>query len=318
MHMIFHTLHCRKVLALVLVLSLALAGCGKNSSSEETAESSSVERQIYYLDSEKTYLCPEPFDLGGKTGREAIEAFAAALTAEPEDSAYVCLLPQGVTLESLNLDAKGILNVCFSDSYLQMEKTREVLVRAGVVRTFCQVGDVKGVRFTVNGTEVTDSEGKALGVMKSDNFVENAKQINAYKYQNVRLYFATADGIHLKEEDRSIYYSTSKPLEWAIVERLIKGPKSEGSSPTLPTSTGIISVTDSDDICYVNLSQSFITDEIKVDNKIPIYSIVNSICDNCRTIKSVQFSIEGNTHISFRENMSLEKPYTPDMTLIEK
>lgn len=302
---------------LAVILVLALMGCGSSSGKKET-ESDNTLTQIYFLDTDLTYLCPEDFDLGGKTGKDAVSAFASALTEGPQDTSYVKLLPDGVEMKESSLDeTTGVLTIYFSKEYLQMEKTREVLVRAGVVRTFCQAQGVKGVRFMVDGQEVTDSKGKKLGVMTKASFVENAKQINAYKQETIDLYFASQDGKHLRKESRSIHYSTSQPLEWAIVERLIAGPKGEGNYPTLPTSTTIISITDADGICYVNLGQSFITDEVKVENVIPIYSIVDSICENCRNITQVQFSIEGNTHISFRENMSLEKPYTPDLELVE-
>ena len=50
-----------------------------------------------------------------------------------------------------------MLVIDFSAQYHEMSRAREVLTRAGIVKTFLQVPDIHRVRFTVEGQELTDS-----------------------------------------------------------------------------------------------------------------------------------------------------------------
>ncbi len=302
------------LLFLTAVLFLT-QGCG---SSGKKIQTDSGKTYLYYLSDTGDSLYPVSYEFVGGSARKQVRDLLTRLSTDEEKKDYEELLPSSVKIESYALNEDGLLTIDFSGGYNHMGKTREVLVRAGVVRTMMQVDGVRNVRFTVNGAPARDPSGNELGTMNSDTFVENAKQINAYKNVNIKLFFADPTGKELQEESRSIYYSTSKPLEWAIVERLIAGPKDNQNQPTLPSSTQILSITNSDGICYVNLSRAFITDALNIDEKIPIYSIVNSICESCKDTKRVQFSIEGDTDITFREHMNLKKPYRPDLTLEKK
>ncbi len=307
----------RLLLLLMVILLAALYGCGKEAD-DAADEKDTTKIQIYYLDRGETYLRPQDYDLGDKTGKAAVNAVQLALGAEPDDASEEKLLPDGVEIVNTELEEdKFRLTINFSASYAEMEKTREVLVRAGVVRTFCQIDGIRYVRFQVDGKEATDADGNQLNIMNNDSFVENAKQINAYKKTHVSLYFASADGKHLVKEMRSVRYNTSKPLAWAVVDRLIAGPQGKNAVASLPSSTSIISVTEADGICYVNLSQSFITDQSDMAAEVPIYSIVNSICDTCREVDKVQLSVEGNPRTYFRTDISLDQPFEEDMSLVE-
>ena len=101
------------------------------------------------------------------------------------------------------------------------------------------------------------------------------------------------------------------------VERIIAGPKVDGNYPTVPANTQIISVTSANGICYVNLNQTFLTNALNIEEQIPIYSIVNSLIDDCKDIDQVQFSVEGDSGIIFKQTMDLSHPYEADYTLVE-
>lgn len=306
----------RKGFLLLLTAVLFLVqGCG---SSGKEVKTDAEKTYLYFLSESGNSLYPVTYTFEGGSTNENVEDLLTKLSSKQDKKQYQKLLPDDVRVKHYSLSDDGLLTVDFSSGYSEMEKTREVLVRAGIVRTLVQLDGVRNVRFTVDDQPARDPSGNELGTMNSDTFVENAKQINAYKHVNIDLYFADSSGSSLQIESRSIYYSTNKPIEWAIVERLIAGPKDSQNQPTLPSSTQILSITNSDGICYVNLSRSFITDALNIDEQIPVYSIVDSIVENCRDTKRVQFSIEGNTDITFKEHMNFKKPYTADVSLVKK
>jgi germination protein M len=102
------------------------------------------------------------------------------------------------------------------------------------------------------------------------------------------------------------------------VERIIAGPKVEGNYPTVPPTTQIISVSSAGGICYVNLTQTFVANALNINEKLPVYSIVNSIIDNCRDVTGVQFAIDGDSNIIFRQETDLTKPLEANMELVKK
>ena len=199
-----------------------------------------------------------------------------------------------------------------------MSRPREVLVRAGLVRGFTQIPEVERVQITTEDGELKDSSGNVIGPMTRESFVENAgKEINNYQYTTLTLYFANETGDKLVSETRSVYYSTSMPLERVVVEQLVKGPSEEGHYAVLSPDTNILSVTTSDNIAYVNFDETFVNGTISVAQEIPIYALVNSITTNC-PVQRVQFSINGESDVTFRESMKLNQFYEKDLSYLEE
>lgn len=306
--------HLPRIFAAVLLACVFLGGCGGGGNVSRTGKSYFV----CYLNSEEDGLEKRSYEGEELPAEEMIDEFIRLMQTVPDNAEYSPLIPGNVRLLRRTLE-NGRLTVDFSAEYERMDNTREVLVRAGIVRTLVQIDEVSEVLFTVEGGPAHTPSGRLLGLMNADSFVEDAgKQINAIQHATINLYFANSDGTALKREARSIYYSASKPLEWAIVERIIAGPKVPDNYPTVPGNTQIISVSSSNGICYVNLTQSFITNALPIGEKLPIYSIVNSITDNSRDITAVQISVDGDSNLIFRTETDLNRQYEPDMGLVQE
>ena len=294
--------------ALLVCIALAFAACG---SSQESGKKT----YAYFLDEDGDSLESEKLNMQGVTGEEAISLVLDAVLAGPANEEYTALLPKET--EALGYTFRdGLVTVDFNENYSSMTRPREVLARAGIVRMLMQIKEVKGVVFTVKGRPITNSKGDEIGVMTADTFIEDTgRQINNYQHTSINLYFATEDGKGLRKEARSIYYSASMPLEWAVVERLVAGPKSRGSYAVIPANTHIISVASSDGVCYVNLDEAFASKVLSVDDRIIIYAIVNSLIEDCH-VNAVQISIAGETDIDFGSGIRLNQPFTEDRSLV--
>ena len=296
-------------MAVLFSLLLSLGACG---GSQESGKNSTL---VYYIDEDGDSLESEKFDMQNLTGEEAISMVLDAILKGPSEAKYTSLLPKGT--EALGYTFKeGLVTVDFNENYSDLSRPREVLARAGIVRMLMQIKEVEGVAFTVKGKPITNSKGDEIGVMTADTFIEDTgRQINNYQHATINLYFATEDGKGLRKESRSIYYSASMPLEWAIVERLIAGPKSRGSFYVIPANTHIISVASSDGVCYVNLDEAFASKVLAVDDRVIIYAIVNSLIEDCN-VNAVQISIAGETDVNFGSGISLSQPFTEDRSLV--
>lgn len=297
---------------LLSILMLFLCGCG--GSNEVKGEG---EYYLYYTNLEVTGLLTEVYKAEGTEAEALIPELLEALNREPEDTSHFMLLSDAVQVEDYTYTGNQVV-LNMSKAYQDMPKVKEVLVRAGLVRTLVQIEGVDTVQICIAGVPLKDSKGNEIGAMTEKTFIENSgKEINTYKSKTITLYFANAEGTRLVSEKRSLYYSSNTPIEQVIVEQLIKGPKTEGHYATLPSAVNVLNVTVVDNICYVNLSKSFMDSALAVQQEIPIYSISQSLIENC-DVEKVQIAIEGESELVFRESMKLKNFYGKNNTLIQE
>ena len=297
--------------AAVLIMGLLLCtACGDRRAAQDGAL-----YKIYYVNNEETKIVEREY-VSGTTDSELLFAeFLEQLAHISEKMEYETLLDKEISVVGHTLD-NGLLTLDFDESYHNLRGTREILVRASIVRTMTQLPGVERIAFTVMGEQLMDASGAAVGVMAADTFIENAgNEINAYEKVDLKLYFANETGDSLVEENRrNVVYNSNISLEKLVVEKLVQGPMTQGAYPTINPTTKIVSVTVKDGTCYVNLSNEFLSQPYNVASDVTIYSITNSLVE-LSNVNRVQISVNGETNISYRENMSLNNVFERNLDI---
>lgn len=300
------------ILFLTLLLACLLAGCDGREPVREKGE-----YYLYYTDINETGLEREVYKAKGTTKEELVTELLVMLTKQPSDSSHMNLLNGDIQIQNYRYE-EGNVELDMSAQYGGLHRNKEVLIRAGLVRTMVQIDGVDSVSILVAGEPLTNSKGVTLGKLTESSFVENSgKEINAYQNTTLTLYFANGDGNRLLKENRKLYYSSNVPLERVVVEEIVKGPKTENHFATVPAGSIVLGVTVADGICYVNLGKNFADQALSLQQDIPIYSIVNSLIDNCN-VSQVQIAIEGESNYTYRESMDLNQLYTKSTQLIQE
>lgn len=303
----------KKWICLILSVLLALTGCSFPGKSRDVPDS---DYYFYHIDETKTELVQVPYEPDRETTESMIQGFMQLLNSKVHGKDNISLLPEDVEIVTHSVH-DGVLNLDFNKAYLEMDAAREVLARAGVVKTFAQLPEIQYVKFQVDSKPFLDSNQKPIGIMNEESFLESSGEtLGSYQEANVVLYFANETGRKLVREYRKVYFDKNVTLETVVVEQLLKGPK-ESADPTLPSTAKLVSVTTMDQICYVNFSKNLIEEALPLKEEIPIYSIVNSLIDTCR-VEKVQLSIEGVTDITYGETMHLDQFYEKNEELIDK
>lgn len=300
---------CYVAIALALFLSTA---CGHRAGGQD-----GVVYKIYYVNNDETKIVDREYMSETSDGALLLAEFLEQLAHISEKMEYETLLEKEISVVGHTLD-NGLLTLDFDESYHNLRGTREILARASIVRTLTQIPGVERITFTVNGEQLMDAAGAAVGVMAADTFIENAgNEINAYEKVDLRLYFANEAGDSLVEEiRRNVVYNSNISLEKLVVEKLVEGPMAEGAYPTINPTTKIVSVTVKDGTCYVNLNNDFLNQPYNVASDVTIYSITNSLAE-LSNVNRVQISINGETNISYRENMSLNNVFERNLDILE-
>ena len=296
---------------LLLAIPLLMEGCRKQQQVDESGY------QIWYINQDETCLKYENKELQSKNEEGLLREMMEVMRETPTDDELKPVIPEDVELLDFDFEHNQ-LYLDFSPEYKKMPKVYEVLCRAAIVRTLGQIDGVEYVDFQVNGEPLTDLEGKEIGLMNEDQFIENAgEEINAYRTADLTLYFSNKAGDKLVEQRVAMEYNSNISLEKLIVEQLIAGPPFEGAYPTIPSETKLLNISIKDNICYVNLDEGFLGTGYNVIESIPVYSIVNSLIENTDAQK-VQISINGETNRMFRESINFDTIFEKNEGLIEQ
>lgn len=301
----------KKIILLLLVsVCVLLTACQKKDPNEGKTRYS-----IYYLNREETKIAEFAYYSESQEPIKVLGELLALLSQTPENMNYNETIRDFlVTAYSINDD---VVHITVDEHYRKMSATTEVLTRAAIVRTLSQIKGINYVTMKIGDNELTDSLGVVIGAMTADQFVDNAgNEINTYENVELTLYFASANGKYLIKALRPVEYNSNISLERVVVEQLIQGPSGEGFYPTINPNTKIQNVTVKDNICYVNLSEDFLTQQSNITPQVTIYSIVNSLIE-LDSVNKVQLSIAGNNNILFRDTFELTTLFERNLDILK-
>lgn len=303
------------VLLLAVMVCALLSGC-----TIETVPSKEEEEAkywLYYLNSSETSLKTEVYSPEEETTDYMLRDLMQRLGSSEAPENYVALLPEDVTVNSYDLQ-ENRLNIDFSATYSDMSKAREIMTRAGIVKTLLQVPDIGTIHFTVDGAALKDTKGQEIADMDENTFLEfSGKDSDSYRYDTITLYFTDKDGERLIPETRTVYYRGTIPKERVVLEQLAKGPMEDGHYATIPTGSVALSVVTADNICYVNMNSAFQKSTLSVSEEVMVYSVVNSILDSCEA-DTVQISVDGGLEGNFKTELALYNFYQKNEDLIDQ
>lgn len=306
--------HALWAVLLTLVLLSGMTGCAR----EEKEDSGLL---LYYLNEDLSslntlsYLMEDGKSKADLSPQEMADDMLEQLATPSGDVRSIAPI-QNFTVTGTTLQ-NGTLTVFLSSDYEELETVREILTRAALVNTLCQIDGVDSVSFLCGDHPLTNEDGSVVTAMNSDMFIFNSgKEIMNYEKVRLHLYFANEDGDQLVDTYRNVVYNSNISMERLVVEQVLKGPNSDVVFPTLNPASKVLSVTTRDGVCYVNLDQAFLTEPYGVTSQVAIYSLVNSLTE-LSSVSAVQITIEGKTGKSFMDS-SLSSAFERNLSVVRK
>lgn len=299
-----------------ICIALGLSGC--QPPEEKAEELKDGQYWIYYLDSGTTRLVPYAYEPAA--GAEDKEGLVAELMAQfmkvPADVDCQPALSDKVTYQNSRWKDQ-VLYMYFDANYTSMKPEREILCRAALTKMLTQVDGVDYINIYSGDQPLMDHSGKPVGMLTSTDFIMNTSNVNAYEKTELTLYFADAAGGKLVQEKREVVHNINTSLEQLIVEQLIAGPGQEGHFATLPPELKILNLTVNDSVCYINFDSAFLNMKLESNEYIPIYSIVDSLCE-VTTVTKVRILVNGSQDVMFKDVISLNTAFERNDEYIEK
>lgn len=309
-------------LCLLVSLILGLFGCSdtgaSGTSTTEVAELPENTIYLYYIDSANYELSYIPYEIDEtESENKGIESILNTMFTEVPDnqtnliSASMRLLRCAYQKDT-NL-ARVIVNVAneLNDQYV------EVLAKAAITKTLCQLDYVENVQFEIYDSSTISDEQSTIETYDSISFVDAEEEGGFLQTGVITLYFANEKGDMLLEYDKAVEISNNVSLEQLVIESLITGPLREGYYPTIPEGTTLKKISIKDGVCYVDLSVEFNNTLNSCMDTTTIYSVVNSLCE-LPTINRVQFLINGEKQELYRATIPFDGMFEWQGDLIQE
>lgn len=298
-------------------ISFLFTGCDKENNEEYNGY------YIYCLDTNETKVTAEKYTPKGKNTNQIIHELIKRMEKEPNDISFKKAIPDNVELDEFTLASQGDLSLYWTSSYGNYTGVSEILRRAAIVKTLCQVPEVSNVQFYVAGQPLTDSNMNAVGFMSADTFIDTTGDIAYTQTATLIMYYANSEGKSLKEVPVEITYDATIPLEQLALEQLLKGPnsiegiKDQNLLKTIPDGTKINSISVKDNTCYLDLSSEFLEKRTDISDDVAIYSVVNTLVE-LSNISRVQFSIDGKQVLLYDDYVNFGEPFESNLNIVEK
>ena len=305
-------------LTLVFVaLAASSCGVGKDTATGDGKYSSEV--SLYFANADYNDIGSEKRMITCDTRDSLPEAVMNELIKGPVDTNLRAAIPNGTSLGGIET-ADLTVTVDLSREFLTYDgdnaKSAELIARYSIVKTLCGLDGIDKVVITVDGKPLLNSQGTPVGALGESDIVFTRSSSENVTQKYMTLYFADGNAQYLTAERRKATL-VDNSLEKTIVTEITKGPDGGDAYATVPKETKVLSVETKEGICFVNLSEDFISKFSggTTEATMAIYSIVNSLSE-LPDIDKVQFLIDGVKVDSFGDYVFSE-PFERDALLIK-
>lgn len=308
----------RIIILCLFSLLFFLTGCkddGKKNVEETKLELEEGQIKLYYSNIEQTQLIPVPYNLNETSGVEVqANDILNQLCIGNQEEGYQASIPSCVKITGIEWSEPNISVLCEID-YNLLQGHEEILARAAMVKSLCQLEKVDSVDFKVNGNMLTDSNNNLVGRLNDTSFVDEGEESSTLG--EVVLYFADETGEQLVRQYVIVDLSHEISIEEIVLECLIAGPGGNSAYPCIPEKTKVIKTATKDGVCYVDLSKEFLDSMEGVKDNVKLYSVVNSLIE-LPTVSKVSFTIEGEKIGKYYENIATEDFFERKLDLIKE
>ncbi len=308
----------RKLIIFFMVcLSLGImCGCQKENKAEEKKNDNII--QLYYLNTKGNGLVKvdKEIDLSEDyltMVKNVLEQLKKKDSSKPAQ--YASAFNEDLIIEDVQITESANVDIYFGSGYHNLASSREVLVRASIVKTLVQLPCVNTVTFSVDNDPLTSVDGTGIGFMNDQTFIMDNDKDAVYDYkEEVQLYLSNLQGNGLVTTNVTLEAKDNISMETAVLEALKQTSSKKGKSP-LPAELKINRVSVIQNICYVDIGDELETVPNGINDEVKIYAMVNSLTALSR-ISQVQITVNGEVIDHINECEGLDMPLDSDYSLV--
>lgn len=294
----------KRLLSLMLVLCLLLAGCGANSSQSEG------NHVLFFYEQRGA----SELSTDAMLGSESRSTYAGALGPVlelyfrgPSQDDLVSPFPDGTEVISAAQGENGT-ELVLSNAFFSLQGVDFAVACACLARTVCAYTGETSVT-------LSDELGRIHMDVTPDSFLVQ-DEYQSDTDQMFTLYFPSENRRYVIPELREATLSENETAETYLLRELLSGPQTTGLQAAMPDGTEVLNVSTSGGVCTVDLSSDFYDDAFSGDYGMytSVYSIVDTLTE-LESVDSVIFLKDGAS-IGGCGVMLLGEPMTRDTRVI--
>ncbi len=307
----------KRITALIMAVITAFfaVACTRASNSQNT-----VQITLYFANSQRNTLVEEQREItiGDKSiisGRDIMEE----LLKGPLVSDNKAVIPKNTTLISYTQN-KGCATVNLSSDYYTYADSDnkdaiELLARYSIVSSLCTLSYINRVKILIDGNDLINAQGDVVGEISINDIISSDNRENGTAEKFITLYFSDKNAEYMYPERRRVQL-VDNSIEKTIVTELISGTKSNDLTSVIPSDTKVLNVETKEGICFVNLSEDFVTKSSgsSAADLMTVYTIVNSLTE-LENVDKVQFLVDGSK-LELYHDMLFSDPFERDDSFI--
>ena len=253
--------------------------------------------RIYYVNNTDTKLVSVGYEPQREEKEELLAELLYRMSLPADNLTYRIPLSESVQLLEYRMEENGQLTLYFGEGYSSLTGVAEILTRAAIVKTLCQIQEVEHIMFYVNGQPLMKNAEQPVGWMVASDFLDNTGAENDFtQLAYFTVYFANETGDKLKETHLKLEYTGNKTQEQLVLGILIDGPIDEltDRKATISEDVAVNQITTKDGICYVDFNAKFMEKLPTVTDSVAVYSVVNTLVE-LTNVTHVQITVNGET-----------------------
>ena len=247
---------------------------------------------VYYTDPQRRYLIAQEVSVNLATESDIVAHLMDQLLHAPEDSGLISALPADTRVLDYSID-NGLCTINFSaefeyNSPYRIEAQRLCLL--SVVNTLTQLDHINQVEFCAEGNLLVQyGRINLTGPMSRDENAIGPVRTGMGEF-DASLYLANGTEQYLATVPTRLRQSAGISQQELVISALIEYSALNGFYSTIPVQTQVNSVVLRNGICYVDLSEEFLSDDSRLVTS--VHSIIASVCA-LEDVYSAQITING-------------------------
>lgn len=102
--------------------------------------------------------------------QSAVDEMLDWMLEDPEEEDHVIAVPNEVVINNV-VARNNVVNIDFAVGYESLDKAKDVICRAAIVKTLVQIDGIDYVEFSIGGKTMMDSDNTPIGSLTADSFV---------------------------------------------------------------------------------------------------------------------------------------------------
>lgn len=291
------------IIMCILLVMLSVTAC-------QVEEEPEIETNytIFYMNGTTDGLEPLRINLKAVEINDRIQEIIKYLGYNDEEGIYNSCLMEKLKISQYSLAGQQ-LQLYFEGDYGSFTPAESLLMRAALVKTFCQLDEVTEIGLYVNGNPLLNFDGTPFGFMTNSDFVHYSSTNPRGKKVKAVLYYADTDGCHLKELQKKLLKEEHELSEHMLIQALMQNPESDEYLRVIPDHTVLLGIRTVDGTCYVNFNSTFIESTYSVEPQVVVDAIAKTLT-KVDEIDRVKIQVEGKSDIMFLDTVDLRETYT--------